>query len=209
MWWFSENSKKLGHGDNREVKIGMTHKIMGEPVLCKYGLHASTRIIDALEYAYGEIIWKVKLGGNIVHDTDKSVATERTYIAGGIDISETLRRFARLCALDVIHLWDAPPVVVEYLKTGDELKRAVTLAAADAAAEDAARTLPAPWSAWAVRAARAVRTAAWPAWSARAAAWSARTAAWSAQDALGFAAANKKQNQRLTRMVNKVLRGVK
>ena len=48
-----------------------------------------------------------------------------------------LRKFARLCALDVIDCWDAPDVVIEYLKTGDEFIRN---AARDAvwAASDAA-----------------------------------------------------------------------
>ena len=41
-----------------------------------------------------------------------------------------IRRFACDCALDVIHLWDAPPIVKKYLETGDEKIRA---AARDAA----------------------------------------------------------------------------
>ena len=34
-----------------------------------------------------------------------------------------IRRFACDCALDVIHLWDAPPIVKKYLETGDEKLR--------------------------------------------------------------------------------------
>lgn len=34
------------------------------------------------------------------------------------DASAVLERFARFCALDVIHLWNTPDVVVDYLKTG-------------------------------------------------------------------------------------------
>ena len=34
--------------------------------------------------------------------------------------SEVYRAFARAQALRITHLWDAPPVVVQYLKTGDE-----------------------------------------------------------------------------------------
>ncbi len=46
------------------------------------------------------------------------------------DASEDdMRDFTRWCALQVIHLWDAPPIVREYLETGDESKRA---AASDA-----------------------------------------------------------------------------
>ena len=65
-------------------------------------------------------MWKVGLEGEIILGVDKMVASRRTYLAGGVDVSETLQEFTRLCALDVAHLWDAPPVVVEYLKTGDE-----------------------------------------------------------------------------------------
>ena len=40
-----------------------------------------------------------------------------------------IRRFACDCALDVIHLWDAPPIIKKYLKTGDEKLRAAARAA--------------------------------------------------------------------------------
>ena len=122
-YFFSESNKRLGYGDNRIIKLGRTHKVKGQPVLCKHGLHASKKPLDALKYAKSPIIWKVELSGIVVHGDDKSVATERTYIKGGIDITEVLRKFARMCALDVIHLWDAPQVVIDYLKTGDESLR--------------------------------------------------------------------------------------
>ena len=44
-----------------------------------------------------------------------------------------------MCALDVIHLWDAPDVVIEYLKAGDGNLSAATGVAAWAAASVAAR----------------------------------------------------------------------
>ena len=49
-----------------------------------------------------------------------------------------IRRFACQCALDVIHLWNAPPIVKRYLKTGNEKLRAAAWAAAWDAAGDAA-----------------------------------------------------------------------
>jgi hypothetical protein len=83
-----------------------------------------------------------------------------------------MRLFARRVALDVIHLWDAPPIVKEYLETGDESKRAAAWAAARDAAWDAARD-----AAWAA-ARDAARAAAW------AAAWdTAWDAAWAASRA--------------------------
>ena len=59
-WWFS-SGKKLPHGDNRIIKIGRTHKVKGKIIPCLNGLHASKRIIDALIYSTGSIIWKVEL----------------------------------------------------------------------------------------------------------------------------------------------------
>lgn len=86
---------------------GVTLKHEGELEMCASGLHASKRIIDALGYAPGHTICRVEVGGQIVHDIDKLVATERT-ILWRIDAETLLRDFARRCALDVIDLWDAP-----------------------------------------------------------------------------------------------------
>ncbi len=47
-----------------------------------------------------------------------------------IDCEEALGLFARQCALDVIHLWDAPGVVHQYLETGDESLRSTANAIA-------------------------------------------------------------------------------
>ena len=141
-WYFSENPPRLRYGDGRKIKAGITHKVKCEPVLCEAGLHGSVRPIDALEYAPGPYIWRVELGGQIVRGDDKAVATKRTYL-WGYDATETLGKFARLCALDVIHLWNAPDIVVRYLKTGDESLWAAAWTAARAAraaARDAAWT---------------------------------------------------------------------
>ena len=134
-WYFSNLNCKLGYNDGRQIEAGITHTVDCTPILCEQGLHASKRIIDALKYAPGPYIWRVELGGTVVVDDDKMVATERRYL-WGFDASELLRGFARRCALDVIHLWDAPDVAVEYLKTGDESLRAAARAAAWDAAWD-------------------------------------------------------------------------
>ena len=91
----------------------------GELVMCESGLHASKRLIDALKYAPGNTICRVKVGGDIVEDDDKLVASKRK-IMWRIDGEQVLRAFARWCALQVVHLWDAPDVVIEYLTTGNE-----------------------------------------------------------------------------------------
>lgn len=187
-WYFSTETKRLRFGDDREIAVGVTHSIEGEPWLCDRGLHASVKALDALSYAPGPIVWRVRLGGTILTGDDKLCATERTYLSGGIDASETLRLFARKCALDVAHLWDAPQVVIDYLNTGDESIRAAAKEAvwAGGAARDAA------WdAAWG-----AARDAAWIA--ARAA---ARAAAWAA----AWDAARDVQNSRLESMLNDLI----
>ena len=106
-------------------------------IMCERGLHASKHPFDALKYAPGSTLCRVTLGGTILKDTDKCVATRRKILAR-IDLEPLLRAFARRCALDVIHLWIAPVIVHKYLETGDESKRAAAGAAAWAAAWDAA-----------------------------------------------------------------------
>ena len=172
-WWFSNKAGQLGYGDYRWAKVGRTHKVKCEPILCEQGLHASAKLINALRYASSSILWKVELGGIIVKGKNKASATERTYIKR-IDVNDILFKFSCLCALDVIHLWDAPPVVIEFLKTGDPsiISRAARAAWAADAASDAASD-----AAWAASAADAA-SAAWAA-SAASAAWAA-DAAWAA-----------------------------
>ena len=136
-WWFSVG-KTLPHDDGRKIQLGRTHKIKGELIPCHNGLHASVKPLDALGYAPGPIVWRVEMGGTVIHHDDKLCASERTYLAGGIDVSDTLRKFARMCALDVIDLWTAPEIVVRYLKTGDESIRGAAWEAAWEAARSAA-----------------------------------------------------------------------
>ena len=125
--------------DGRPVPAdNVTLKHTGKLKLCASGLHASERLIDALEYAPGPILCRVQMGGTIKKDSDKLVARQRT-ILWRIDSTDVLQKFSRQCALDVAHLWDMPPVVRQYLETGDESVRATANAAAGAAAGAAAR----------------------------------------------------------------------
>jgi hypothetical protein len=196
-WWFGTIDKKLLHGDDRKIAIGKTHKIDGDIIPCKRGLHLSKNILDALNYAPGPVIYRVVGSGVIIphgDPTDKYACSERAYIAGGIDISEILRLFSRKCALDVINLWNPPDIVVKYLKTGDESIRAAAGAAAWAAA----------WAAARAAARDAAGAAAWAAaWAAARAA--ARDAAGAAAWAAAGAAAMKKFNRRLTSMVSRII----
>jgi hypothetical protein len=117
--------------------VGRWYEHDGPLVLCASGLHASVRAIDALQYATGPWASLVECAGEVVHGSDKLVCTRRRALWVR-DVTEELRLFARLCAIDVIHLWDAPQAVREYLETGDEALGAAAGAAVWAAAGAAA-----------------------------------------------------------------------
>jgi hypothetical protein len=206
-WHFVSDTLRDGRPVPADGEV-LVHE--GPLTLCASGLHASKNILDALHYAPGSIICRVEVCGEIIHGNDKLVASERT-ILWRVSDERILRKFARMCALDVMHLWDAPDIVVQYLKNGDESIRG--------AARDAADAADAAGSAAGAAARDAARDAAWAAaWDAtRDAAWAAardaaRDAAWAdAADAAGSAAgaaawdatrdvAWAKQSRRLARM---------
>src|SRR3990167_3097287 len=172
-WHFVGNKLK----DGRPLpKSGVVLKQSGTIVPCKNGLHGSIKIVDGLRYApiYTKWICRTKHSGIIVpHNNDKIASSERT-ILWKVKAEPILCEFVRLCALDVIHSWNAPDVVKEYLETSDEKIRSAAWRAARSTARSAA---------W--RAARsAARSAVWRA---------ARSAAWSAVQGV--------QNTRLTHLV--------
>jgi hypothetical protein len=69
------------------------------------------------------------MGGKAIHYGNSVVAEERTII-WSIDAATVLSACARHWALEVAHLWDAPPKALEYLETGNnELRRAAKSAA--------------------------------------------------------------------------------
>ena len=121
-------------------KDGVWLKHTGELEICVSGLHWSREPFDALQYAPGPTLCLVDVRGEIIEQDDKGCSTERRIVAR-MDATEMLRYFSRMQALSVIHLWDAPDVVCDYLMTGEESLRA----AARAAARDAARA--AAWDA--------------------------------------------------------------
>ena len=136
----------------------------GPVVMCDSGLHASRDPFDALQYAPGGTLCLVDVDGDVTEQDDKLVGRRRRIVAR-IDADALLRAFARLCAIAVLHPWDAPDVVIQYLQTGDEKLRAAAWAAARAAAWTAAQDA-AQAAAW-TAAQDAARVAAWDAaWAA-------------------------------------------
>jgi hypothetical protein len=150
-WHFLPADKRLRFGDRKLVKVGKTLRHDGPLKLCDSGFHASHRAINALQHAPGPIICRVTLGGEIIEDTDKVVAQERTvlWIA---DATNTLHEFACRCAedalrtakVDDVRCWGAIETKRRWLK-GEALDaelaaaRDTARAVARAVAWDAAR----------------------------------------------------------------------
>ena len=109
----------------------------GSVVPCESGLHASEHPFDALQYAPGCLLHHVELEGDIVPHGDpvnKYVGRRRKILAT-IDATAMLQEFARWCAAQVLHLWDAPQVVRDYLTAGDETLRVAAWLAAQKVAQ--------------------------------------------------------------------------
>jgi hypothetical protein len=137
----------------------------GPVKLCESGLHFSRHPFDALLWAPGATLCLVEVE-DIVEEMADTGVCRRRQIVRRIDATELLRGFIRWCALQVIHLWDAPDVVRRYLETGDESLRAAARYATMGADKD---TSSASWAAW---------YATWNAdWNAPYVVWNARYAA--------------------------------
>ena len=171
----------------------LTHE--GEVVPCESGLHASEHALDALCFAPGARIARVRLSGVVIaHGGDKYAASVRENLTDYADATRTLHEFACWCATQTLDREEAAGRIVD-----PRSRRAVAVkldwlggratdgqlaaawdaagAAAGDAAWDAARD--AAWDAAGAAAGDAAWDAAWAA--ARAAAWAAaRDAAWAA-----------------------------
>ena len=145
--------------------------------LCRSGLHASERILDALKFAPGNTICRVECENVVDRQDDKLVCGSRT-IVWRVDAEDALREFARQVALDVGDLWDMPDGVRKFLKSGNDNLRI----AARAAARDASREHLAAGEMVAAAAGEAARAAAARTHAARA---TALAAAWAAAKARG------------------------
>ncbi len=105
-WHFLREDRRLWGGGNlpkrrrRRVKEGATYRVKGPPVLCKHGLHACKRALDALCYVppiKGLIVCRVRLSGEMAEDEGKACATERTVIWMA-EATRTLYEFGIWCA---------------------------------------------------------------------------------------------------------------
>ena len=121
-----ENGKDYLRDGTEAPPDGVWLEYNGPLIMCKSGLHFSVDPFDALQYAPGEIICQVEVGGEVIMGGDKGVCSRRKIIRR-FDATEGLRYFARLQALSVAHLWEPPDCVFDWLVGGDESARSGAL----------------------------------------------------------------------------------
>lgn len=91
-WHFVAVEGRL-RDDSRAASVGGIETFDGKPELCAAGLHACKRAIDALNYAPGAYVRRVRLQGVVVGSGDKRAATRRVILAEA-DATRTLHLFA-------------------------------------------------------------------------------------------------------------------
>jgi hypothetical protein len=202
-WHFLPTDGRLRFGGRSKVRIGQT--LRRDPAklsLCRYGLHASVQPLDALNYAPGPVVCRVRLGGTIIQGNDKCVASRRT-VLWMADAERELRRFACWCVRNTpLHdgrvVWDlltdkrsqaAVEVAERYadgLATDDELWAARSAWWSSASASASAREASASTREAAREVARGAARSAW--WSSASASASARVATRVAREAAREAA---------------------
>ncbi len=79
-WHFLRKDGRLNYPPYTKIRPGVTLKVKVPIALCGPGLHASLKALDALSYAPGAIVCRVRMSGDIIHGPDKLVASERTVI---------------------------------------------------------------------------------------------------------------------------------
>jgi hypothetical protein len=211
-WHFiRDDSTILTDSMKRPLKVhqGQTLRHRGPLKLCKKGLHASVRPLDALEYAPGSVACRVECSGGVIHGDGKLVCSRRK-VLWMVDASRVLHEFAIWCAEEALGKVRNPDprslkaVEVKKLwlngKATDEELKAAWEAAWNAASE-VARQPPenAAWNATKEAARYAARNAAWDdaRYAARNAAWdAARHVIWGAAR---NAATRESQNEELER----------
>jgi hypothetical protein len=213
-WHFLRDDRRLSYPPHTLVEVGQKLTVKPPLELCRWGLHASKRALEALQYAPGPIACRVELSGEILEGDDKVCATERTVLQM-VDATNVLHEFACWCAEQALlrereagrepdpRSWAAIEAKRKWLR--GEITNA-ELAIAREAAWDAAGDVAwdAVWDTARDAALDAARTAAWTAaWDiASAAAWDiARVAVWNIARDATRAADMAAQNTRLEKML--------
>ena len=158
-YWFAMADKQgRAYSPNKpdeKWEVGKKRTLRGQVVPCRYGFHGSPTLWQALEYAPGPLACKVELGGTIVRDSDKLVASQKTLLAA-VNVERELRLFAADCAEHVLHIFE-----LEY-PNNDRPRKAIAAARdyADGRIDYAAMVAAKSAAEWAAESAAAARAAA-------------------------------------------------
>ena len=191
-WHFLPDNRKLQYAPYTPVEPGQVLRVEGPLELCRRGLHASIRPLDALRYAPGSIVCRVEMGGGILHGDDKLCASERKTLWVA-DATNALHKFACLCAeRELLRQRRAGREPDKRCWAAIEAKRAWLRGEIDD------KALAAAWA--------AARAAAWAAVNAADAAArdAADAAAWAAARDAAWAAARAEQNAELERALGEL-----
>ena len=172
-WHFIPDDRMLAHQTPpMAVEPGF---IYGEPEgdikICRFGMHASRRVYDALYYGSSSTLCRVRIWGDIQEHDDKLVGRYREVLAIR-DVASELRLWGCWCIrntklADGRTVWDllADPRSRNAVETAERFAQGEAtreeLAAAWAAGDAAGDAAGAAWDAW-----NAARAAAWNAWDA-------------------------------------------
>ncbi len=130
-WHWIRNDRRLGYGDGRAVVDGETLAYTGgQPIQPRSrGMHASAKIIDALAYAPGTVLCRVRLHGTVIKSNNKAVATHRT-VLWSVDARKALILWAADCAERAISREVNPdPRSVEAIRVAREVAHGRMMAA--------------------------------------------------------------------------------
>lgn len=92
-WTWIPADRRLPHGDGRRIITGRTLTVEPPLGLCRRGLHASVRVLDALQYAESGLVARVECSGVVVLGEDK-LCCERRKTLWVLDATRVLHEFA-------------------------------------------------------------------------------------------------------------------
>jgi len=110
-WHFLRRDRCMRFTPYTPIQAGKSYRAKGRLVPCENGLHASILPLDALRYAPGDIVCRVRLEGKCLVERDKCCARKRT-VFWLADAAPVLHEFACLVtqqALDRASAAGQPP----------------------------------------------------------------------------------------------------
>jgi len=79
-WHFLGGDRRMRYPPYTLVEAGQTYTAEGPLAICQNGMHACAQVLDALCYAPGGVVCRVRLSGERVADADMVCARERTVL---------------------------------------------------------------------------------------------------------------------------------